>query len=44
MRENISLALDININQVSIKAKTNEKMGFTGRMEGIEARAVALIN
>ena len=28
---------------ISIKAKTNEKMGFTGREEGIEAQAVCLL-
>ena len=43
MRENLALAMGIEIEKVSVKAKTNEKMGFTGREEGIEARAVALL-
>lgn len=37
--EDLGLALD----QVNIKAKTNEKMGFTGREEGISADAVVLL-
>lgn len=43
MRQNISRSLDCDLNQVSIKAKTSEKMGFIGRGEGIAAYAVALI-
>ena len=43
MRENLALAMSIDKEKVSVKAKTNEKMGFTGREEGIEARAVALL-
>ncbi|MBE7032786.1 MAG: 2-C-methyl-D-erythritol 2,4-cyclodiphosphate synthase [Ruminococcaceae bacterium] len=43
MRENLAKAMNISTDAVSIKAKTNEHMGFTGRGEGIEARAVALI-
>ena len=43
MRKNISCALDTDISKISIKAKTNEKMGFTGRGEGVEARATVLL-
>ncbi len=43
MRENLALAMGVEIEKVSVKAKTNEQMGFTGREEGIEARAVALL-
>ncbi len=43
MRENIAAALEIDPSCVSVKAKTNEKMGFVGREEGIEARAVCLL-
>ena len=44
MRENLARAMGIDVDFVSVKAKTNEQMGFTGRSEGIEARAVALIH
>lgn len=43
MEENLAKALGIDKSQVSVKAKSNEKMGFTGRGEGMEARAVALL-
>ncbi len=43
MREKMALALETDPDRISVKAKTNEKMGFTGREEGIEARAVCLL-
>ncbi|MDA3818302.1 MAG: 2-C-methyl-D-erythritol 2,4-cyclodiphosphate synthase [Prolixibacteraceae bacterium] len=43
MREVMSEILVINIDQVSIKATTTEKLGFVGREEGISAYAVTLL-
>lgn len=43
MQKIIAEILEINTNQVSIKATTKEKMGFVGRQEGAEAYAVCLI-
>ena len=44
MRENIASACNIDISAVSVKATTEEHLGFTGRKEGISAHSVCLIN
>ena len=43
MREKLAQALEIGPEQVNIKGKTEETLGFTGRMEGMKAYAVALL-
>lgn len=43
MRENIAHALEIDISQVSVKATTEEKLGFTGEGLGMSATAVCLL-
>ena len=43
MREKIAYALCIDINQINIKATTEEHLGFTGRGEGISSQAICLL-
>ena len=43
MQANIAADLGIAVSQVNIKAKTNERLGFLGREEGIAAEAVVLL-
>ena len=43
MRQNIADALQIDINKISVKATTTEKLGFEGREEGISSYAVCLL-
>jgi 2-C-methyl-D-erythritol 2,4-cyclodiphosphate synthase len=43
MRANIAGDLDLPLGRVNVKAKTNEKLGYLGRGEGIEAQAAVLL-
>ena len=44
MRKNIADTLSANLDQISVKATTTDKMGFIGKGEGIAATAVVLIS
>jgi 2-C-methyl-D-erythritol 2,4-cyclodiphosphate synthase len=43
MRENIARVLCINIDQVNVKATTEEGLGFTGEGKGISAQAICML-
>ena len=43
MRQNIANVIGCDVSKINIKATTEEKLGFTGRLEGISAHAVCLI-
>ena len=43
MRENLARLLGIDVGRISVKATTSEKLGFTGRGEGIAAQATATL-
>ena len=43
MRENIARVLEIDVDQINIKATTEEKLGFTGEGLGISSHAVCLL-
>ena len=44
MRSNIAADLEIDTTCINVKATTEEKLGFTGNLEGISAHCVALID
>lgn len=44
MRKNIARALSIELSRISVKATTEEGLGFTGAGEGISSHAVCLLN
>lgn len=44
MKAHICEDLDLQLDQVNLKAKTNEKLGYLGRQEGIAANAVVLLS
>lgn len=43
MRENISVALNISIDKINVKATTEEGLGFTGTGEGISSQSICLV-
>lgn len=43
MHQRVAQVLGVSVDRVNIKAKTNEKLGYLGRQEAIEAQAVVLM-
>ncbi len=43
MRETLAKAMGINVDQLNVKATTEEHLGFTGRQEGISAHCICLL-
>lgn len=44
MEENIARAVGVDVSRVNVKATTEEKLGFTGAMEGMSCHAVCLLD
>ena len=44
IRKKLASVMDVDINLVSVKATTTEKLGYVGKEEGVNAHAVCLIN
>ncbi|MBD5329154.1 MAG: 2-C-methyl-D-erythritol 2,4-cyclodiphosphate synthase [Bacteroides sp.] len=44
MRQTLAEVINTPVDNISVKATTTERLGFTGRMEGISASAVALLH
>jgi len=44
MQETLAQTMNIPVDNISIKATTTEKLGFTGREEGVSAYAIALVD
>lgn len=44
IRERLAEIMNVEIDQISVKAKTGERLGFVGQEEGISVEAIALIN
>jgi 2-C-methyl-D-erythritol 2,4-cyclodiphosphate synthase len=43
MRENLAAALEVDVNQISVKAKTGEKVDAVGESRAVRAEAVVLL-
>ena len=43
MRERLAEVVGIDVDRISVKATTTERLGFEGRMEGISAQAVCMV-
>ncbi len=44
MRKNIAIALNTDMNNISVKATTEEGLGFTGTKQGISSQSICLLN